>query len=213
MYTQVGLRVLRLQKLLLCILARSDTCPGLQVSSDSIAAPHLWQLMNTGYILQPRHAISTRVLLPYPAVLQALGMQLKVHSFRDSSDSPTTHPYKSKPHSSSKDGSKTSNAIGSNRGVLSQAQGTDSTHAQTAGRETDPGRKGGPRSASKPADKYECWQPVLIAYGQSGRDFMHSTSVREVIRTNPAELSLWALEAAAKEIAVLSDPVCALHLR
>lgn len=169
--------------------------------------------MSTGYILQPRHAISTRVLLPYPAMLQALGMQLTVHSFRDGSDSLPTHPYKSKPHSSSKEESKTSNAIGSNRDVLSQAQGTDSMHTQTFGRETDPGRKGGPRSARKPADEHQCWQPVLLAYGQSGREVMHSTPAREVIRTNPAELSLWAVEAAAKEIAVLSDPVCALHFR
>ena len=144
---------------------------------------------------------------------QALGMQLKVHSFRDSFDSPTGHDFKGKPHSSSKDVAKTSNTFGSNRDVLSQAQGTDSTHAQAAGRETDPGRKGGPRSAWKPADKYECWKPVLIAYGQSAREVTHSASAKEVIRTSPAELSLWAIEAAAKEIAVLSDPVCALHLR
>ena len=176
-----------------------------QVSPDDIAAPSVWQLMNAGYVMQPGHAITTRVLLPYPAMLQALGMQLKVHSFRESSSTPTSRDDKSKPHSSSsKDVDKTSDTGSSNRGISSQALGTDSTQAQTAGKETDPGRKGGPRPAKKSSDKYQCWQPVLMTYGQSAR---------EVIRSNPAELSLWAVEAAGKEIAVLSDPVCPLRLR
>lgn len=61
--------------------------------------------------------------------------------------------------------------------------------------------------------KQRCWQPVLVAYGSdhSSQDTM--SSGREVVRSSPAALSLWAIEAYGKDVAVLSDPACLLQLR
>jgi len=189
----------------------------LQVSPDGVIVPQLWQLLNTGYKIQPPHPMTARILLPYPSWLQTLGMQLTVLSIRDrsqiSTGSDTSHKGRSWDSVSSTTDKKGRDDINSrDRGILHQGNITDSNHAQTASRETDPGRKGGPRSSQKAADKHQCWQPVLLAYGQSARETMQSASAREVIRTNSAELSLWAIEAAGKEIGVLSDPSCVLHL-
>lgn len=56
-----------------------------------------------------------------------------------------------------------------------------------------------------------CFQPVLVAHGAGSNS--GGLVVREVIRRNPAELSLWATEALDKHIGVISDPSCGLTLR
>jgi len=43
------------------------------VSPDGVIVPQLWQLLITGYNIQPPHAITAKILLPYPSWLQALG--------------------------------------------------------------------------------------------------------------------------------------------
>ncbi|KAL0021017.1 hypothetical protein WJX77_007158 [Trebouxia sp. C0004] len=188
-----------------------------QVSPDGVVVPQRWQLLNTGYKIQPPHPITARILLPYPSWLQALGMQLTVLSMRNRSQIPIgsdrSHNGRSwESVSSAKDRNSRNDTNNRDQGILHEGHMTDSTHAQTASREADPGRRGGPKSSQKAAGKHQCWQPVLLAYGQSARESMQSASAREVIRTNSAELSLWAIEAAGKEIVVLSDPSCVLHL-
>ncbi|DBA69939.1 TPA: GPI inositol deacylase [Trebouxia sp. C0005] len=189
-----------------------------QVSSDGVIVPQLWQLLNTGYKIQPPHAITARILLPHPSWLQALGMQLTIFGFRDRSQIPSGSDRSHNGRSwdsvtSATDMISRDDSTSRDQGILHQGHITDSTHAQTAIRETDPGRRGGPKSSQKAAGNHQCWQPVLLAYGQSATETMQSASAREVIRTNPAELSLWAIEAAGKEIGVLSDPSCVLHLK
>ena len=61
--------------------------------------------------------------------------------------------------------------------------------------------------------KHQCWQPVLVAYGSDSSGQESLSSGREVVRSSPAALSLWAIEAHGKEVAVLSDPTCFLQLR
>ena len=56
-----------------------------------------------------------------------------------------------------------------------------------------------------------CSQPVLVAHGAGSNS--GGQVVREVVRRNPAELSLWATEALDKHIGVISDPSCELTLR
>ncbi len=187
------------------------------MSPDGVIVPQLWQLLNTGYNIQPPHAITATILLPYPSWLQALGMQLTILSIRDRSQIPNgsdrSHNGRSWDSvSSATDKISHDDSASRDQGILHQGHITDSTHAQAASRETDPGRRGGPKSSQKAVNKHQCWQPMLLAYGQSARETMQSASAREVIRTNSAELSLWAIEAAGKEIGVLSDPSCVLHL-
>ncbi len=188
------------------------------MSPDGVIVPQLWQLLNTGHNIQPPHPISARILLPYPSWLQALGLQLTVFSIRDKSQIPNASDRSHNGRSWDSVSSVTDkfshvDSTSRDKDIPHQDHITDSTHAQTASRETDPGRKGGPKSSQQAVDKHQCWQPVLLAYGQSARETTQSASAREVIRTNPAELSLWAIEAAGKEIGVLSDPSCVLHLR
>ena len=190
----------------------------LQVSPDGVIVPQLWQLLNSGYQIHPPHPISARILLPYPSWLQALGMQLTILSIRDRNqipnDSDRSHNSRSwNSVRSATDRFSRDDSTSGDNGIPHQGHITDNTHAQTASRENDPGRRGGPKSSQTTVNKHQCWQPVLLAYGQSARETMQSASAREVIRTNSAELSLWAIEAAGKEIGVLSDPSCALHLR
>lgn len=61
--------------------------------------------------------------------------------------------------------------------------------------------------------KHKCWQPVLVGYGSDSSGQETTSSDREVVRGSPAAMSLWAIEAHGKDIAVLSDPACLLQLR
>ena len=131
------------------------------------------------------------------------------------------------------------------REILNKDYGADNTQVKkSANKSTDAGRKGGPTfgkalstatgkeqstTADKAGGRHQCWQPVLLAYGDPGRGSKQtaaaregaalgrgseqSAPAREVMRSRPAELSLWAVEAAGKHIGVLSDPSCVLHLR
>lgn len=74
---------------------------------------------------------------------------------------------------------------------------------------------GGKRSAAfnSNTSKHKCWQPVLVAYGSDDSSQETMSSRREVVRSSPAALSLWAIEAYGKDVAVLSDPACLLQLR
>ena len=187
--------------------------------------------------------------------MQALGMQLTARSTHRQTDKSVS----SKPgisHGTDVQGNSSLDRSGSDRGgvhsssssireILNKDYGADNTQVKkSANKSTDAGRKGGPtfgkalstatgKEQSTTADKagggHQCWQPVLFAYGDSGkgskqtaaaregaalgRGSKQSAPAREVMRSRPAELSLWAVEAAGKHIGVLSDPSCVLHLR
>jgi len=185
--------------------------------------PQLWQLLTTGFKVQPPHPIVSRIPLPFPSLLQALGMQLTAQSITDDADKAR---HDSKLNSSHRSRNTSNPDSGGQHGSVrdDSNSNTDSLNKDHVSVDSA-GRKGGP-SSPKRADKHLCWQPVLLAYAQSGSGNKtalttnempsgaeQTVSAREVIRTNPAELSLWAIEASGKEIGVLSDPTCVLHLR
>lgn len=136
-------------------------------------------------MLKPPHAIALRLALPYRAWLSALGMQLVAHS---------TGTGKVIASSSTLHHSSSSNSSRQYKNLT------------TASGEVTPG-------LNRQASKHQCWQPVLIAYGSedSGQESM--SSGREVVRTGPAAMSLWAIESHGKHIGVLSDPSCYVQLR
>ncbi|KAL3145120.1 GPI inositol-deacylase, variant 2 [Trebouxia sp. C0009 RCD-2024] len=156
-----------------------------EVSSDDTLTADSWQLLTHGHVLKPPHAIALRLALPYRAWLSALGMQLVAHS---------TGTGKVIASSSTLHHSSSSNSSRQYKNLT------------TASGEVTPG-------LNRQASKHQCWQPVLIAYGSedSGQESM--SSGREVVRTGPAAMSLWAIESHGKHIGVLSDPSCYVQLR
>lgn len=142
-------------------------------------------------MLKPSHATALQLALPYRAWLCAVGMQLVAHSTRTSTSLA--------PNSLLMPGS-TSNTTDS-----SSSNNKDAISASASGK--------GSAAFNSRSSKHQCWQPVLVAYGNDSSSHETMSSGREVVRSSPAALSLWAIEAYGKDVAVLSDPACFLQLR
>ena len=228
----------------------------LQVGTASTIAPQLWPLLTTGSVVQPPHSMSSRVVLPFPALLETLGLQLTLRSTKGSKGSTRSIKQSGDRNGLSMNGDSSNRNGGSSNGMRRQRshsssnssieEGAGELHKHIRRQVLQPGsasgdsRKSGPNSSkTKGDDKHRCWQPVVSAYGPASRmaegggpnagdvwtpgsaEHMdagargteQSAGAREVIRTDPAELSLWAVEAAGKGVGVLSDPSCELHLK
>ena len=144
-------------------------------------------------MLKPPHATAFRLALPHRAWLSAVGMQLVALS------------------------TKTNKTLSPNRiltpGSISSTTGSSSSSSNNKG--AVPMSANGKVSAAfnSKSSKHQCWQPVLVAYGSDSSGGETMSSGREVVRSSPAELSLWAIEAYGKDVAVLSNPACFLQLR
>lgn len=142
----------------------------------------------------PPHATALQLALPYRAWLSALGMQLVAYS------------------------TSTSTSLGPSSLLRSgSASSTNGSNSSSSSKHKDilsvPADGKGSAAFNSNTSKHKCWQPVLVAYGSDGSGQETLSSGREVVRSSTAALSLWAIEAYGKDVAVLSDPACLLQLR
>ena len=141
---------------------------------------------------KPPHATALHLALPHRAWLSAVGMQLAAHSTRTGQAlTPNSVPMPG--------------SISGNTGSSSDRNNKDALSSSDS-------RKGS-AAFNAESNKHQCWQPVLVAYGGDSSGGETMSSGREVVRSSPAALSLWAIEAYGKDVAVLSDPACFLRLR
>ena len=163
----------------------------LQVSSEDKLTADPWQLLTGGHVLKPSHATALHLALPYRAWLSAVGMQLVAHSTR------------------------TIKTLAPNSfvmsGSISDTTDSSSSYKKDAFSISASGK--GSTAFNSKSSQHQCWQPVLVAYGSDSSSQELMSSGREVLRSSPAALSLWAIEAYGKDVLVLSDPACFLQLR
>ena len=182
----------------------------MQISSDDALRADLWPLLTHGQTVKPPHGTALKLTLPYSSWLSALGMQLTARSISATRmlGSGTAANHSSFSGTSSSGKIKRSSRSNKSNLASDSVIGTDTQDEQDA-----VGRKDGLNAPDVKVNKHICWEPVLVAYGSDSSSTEILSSGREVIRTSPAELSLWAIEAHGKRLGVLSDPACGLQLR
>lgn len=182
----------------------------MQTSSEATLTASLWLVLTHGQTVKSPHGTALKLTLPYPSWLAALGMQLSARSIS------ATRVLGSSTAADQSSFSSISSSSKPNSSSRSDKRGLDSNSVQGDGKKDNQdaaGRNGGPKTPDVKVSKHICWEPVLMAFGSDSSGVETLSSGREVVRTSPAEFSLWAIEAHGKRLGVLSDPSCGLELR